>query len=82
MEGPINSTDPTYYYVPYTITGALLGKTVSVSVAPTQAKFMGVPSSGFLVANQISGPSQMTITNSNLHVTNVDFEIVLEHEPQ
>lgn len=82
VEGPINSTDPTYYYVPYTITGALLGKTVSVSVAPTQAKFVGVPPTGFLIANQISGPSQMTITNSNLHVTNVDFEILFESEAQ
>jgi hypothetical protein len=81
-EGPLDSTDPTYYYVPYTIKGALLGKTVYVSVAPTPAKFTGVPPAGSLTAQQISGPTQITITNSNLHVSNVDFEIFFESGPK
>ena len=74
----MDSSDPNYYYVPYTITGALLGKTVFVYVAPTPAKFIGAPSDAVLIANQISGPAQITISNSNLHVSNVDFEIIFE----
>lgn len=77
-EGPLDSSDPAYYYAPYTITGALIGKTVFVSVTPIPAKFIGAPAGGSLVAQQISGPTQITITNSNLHVTNVDFEIISE----
>ena len=82
VEGPLDSSDPTYYYVPYTITGALLGKTVFVSVAPIPAKFIGVPPTGSLTAQQISGPTQITITNSNLHVSNVDFELIFERGAQ
>jgi hypothetical protein len=78
VAGSLDSSDPTYYYVPYTITGALLGKTVFVSVAPIPAKFTGVPATGSLTAQQISGPTQITITNSNLHVSNVDFELTFE----
>lgn len=78
VEGPVDSSDPNYYYVPYTITGALLGKTVFVYVAPTPAKFIGAASDALLIANQISGPAQITISNSNLHVSNVDFEIFFE----
>lgn len=81
-EGPLDSTDPTYYYVPYTITGALLAKTVYVSVVPTPAKFTGFPQDGSLLAQQISGPTQITITNSNLHVSNVDFEVIFNPAPQ
>ncbi len=74
----MDSSDPNYYYVPYAITGALLGKTVFVYVAPIPAKFIGPPSGDVPIVNQISGPAQMTISNSNLHVSNVDFEIIFE----
>ena len=74
----MDSSDPNYYYVPYAITGALLGKTVFVYVAPIPAKFIGPRSGDVPIVNQISGPAHMTISNSNLHVSNVDFEIIFE----
>jgi hypothetical protein len=81
-EGGVNAADDTYYYVPYTITEGLFGKTVTVSVVPIDASFSGAPLGGSLLANQISGPSPISLTNSNLNVTNVDFEMGFVGEPQ
>jgi hypothetical protein len=78
----LDSSDPTYFQVPYTITGALLGKTVTVQIDPIPAGFTGVSASGQLLAQQISGPNPITIGNSNLHVNNVDFELIFEPAPQ
>jgi hypothetical protein len=64
-EGDLNSADKTYYYIPYTITGALLGKTVIVSVVPIAATFSGVQPGGSLFTQQISGPTPIKLTNSN-----------------
>jgi hypothetical protein len=83
-EGALDSSDPTYYRVPYTITGALLGKTVTVQIAPIATGFSisGVPPGGQLLPQQISGPDPITIGNSNLNVTNVDFELDYIPAPQ
>jgi hypothetical protein len=78
VEGDIDSSDSTYYYVPYTITGGLLGKTVSVGVGVIEATFSGVNPPAFLVAQQISGPAFITLTAANRHVTNINFELVMD----
>jgi hypothetical protein len=82
VEGALDASDPTYYYIPYTITGPLLGKTVFVGVDPIPSRFSGVQSSGSLDTQQISGPSPISLTTSNLQVTNVDFEMSFLPAPQ
>ena len=82
VEGAVDSSDPTYYYVPYTITGALLGKTVSVVVDLIAASFSGVPPMEGLVAERISGPAEISLTTTNRHATNVDFEMISQQLPQ
>ena len=82
LEGNLDSTDNRYNYVPYTITGALLGKTVTVFVAPISASFSGAPAFGSLVTQQISGPNPISLTTANRHATNVDFEMDFEEAPQ
>ena len=82
VEGAVDTSDPTYYYVPYTITGALLGKTVSVVVDPIASSFSGVPPAEGLDAEQVSGPTEISLTTTNRHATNVDFEMVSERLPQ
>lgn len=81
-EGAVDAADPTYYYVPYTISGlVLLGTTVSVVVDVIAASFGGV-GNGFLAPEQISGPTSITLTTADLHVTNVDFQLNFEENPQ
>lgn len=82
VEGAVDSSDATYYYVPYTITGSLLGKTVSVSVDPVAASFGGVQPGGELIVEQISGPTEISLTTTNRHATNVDFEMLFQPNPQ
>jgi hypothetical protein len=82
LEGVLNSSDPTYYYVPYTIEGALLGKTVTVAVTPIASGFSGVPGGGSLLAHQISGPTSISLTSTNRHATGVDFEMDFQNAPQ
>jgi hypothetical protein len=81
-EGALNSADDTYYYVPYTITGALLGKTVTVAVQPIPGAFSGASQDGNLLASQISGPTSITLTSTNRHATNVDFEMDFQPGPK
>lgn len=80
-EGALDSSDVTYYYVPYVITGPLLGKTLTVQVSPIQATFSGIQG-GSLVAEQISGPVSIALTTTNRHATDVDFEMKLQPLPQ
>ncbi len=82
VEGNLNSADDTYYYVPYTITGGLLGKTVMVIVAPVATSFTGAPGGGSLMTEQISGPNPISLTTSNLNATNVNFEMEFEPFPK
>lgn len=82
VEGAVNSSDNTYYYVPYTITGALLGKTVTVAVAPIAASFSGAPTFGSLLTSQISGPNPISLTTTNRHATNVDFDMDFVSAPK
>jgi hypothetical protein len=82
LEGTLDSTDSTYYYVPYTITGSLLGKSVFVVVNPIAAAFSGAPTFGQLIATQISGPNPITLTTTNRHATNVNFEMDFEGAPK
>jgi hypothetical protein len=82
LEGGLESSDPIYYYVPYTITGGLLGKTVTVEAAPILSAFSGVQGDGYLTITQISGPTSITLTTSNLTVTNVDFEMDWQSNPK
>lgn len=74
VEGAVDESDPAYYYVPYTITGPLLGKTVSVGVSPILSSF-NVAAAGSPVVTQISGPNPISLTATNRHATNVDFEM-------
>jgi len=82
LEGALNSSDDVYYYVPYSITGGLLGKTVTVFVEPIAKAFSGVPGDGNLMVTQISGPNPVRLTTSNLKVTNVDFEMDWQSAPK
>jgi hypothetical protein len=82
LEGALNSADDTYYYVPYTITVALLGKTVTVVVDPIPGGFSGAPQDGNLSAQQISGPTSISLTSANRHATDVDFEMDFEPAPK
>ncbi|HET8922080.1 MAG TPA: hypothetical protein VFN26_03685 [Candidatus Acidoferrum sp.] len=82
VEGALDSSDQTYYYIPYTITGPLLGKSVSVAVDPMPSKFSGVQTFGLLDTQQISGPSPISLTTTNLQVTNVNFEMFFEPAPK
>ena len=77
MESGLDSSDATYYSVPYTITGALLGKTIQVGVSPIPGSFSGLssPGPGSLLVGQISGPNPIKLTTTNRHATNVDFEM-------
>ena len=75
LEGALSATDGTYYYIPYTITGALLGKTVTVGVGPLSASFSGAPPFGTLSVRQISGPSTISLTATHRHAANIDFEM-------
>lgn len=77
LEGTVNAADPDFYTVPYTIRGALLGKTLIVDVSPIPAAFTPGPAFGFgqLVTSQISGPEPIQLTPVNRHVTGVDFEM-------
>jgi hypothetical protein len=82
LEGTLDSSDNTYYYVPYTITGSLLGKSVFVVVSPIPNAFSGAPTFGSLVARQISGPNMISLTNTNRHATDVNFEMDFEPAPR
>lgn len=81
LEGNIGSLDGEYE-VPYTIAGALLGKTLSVSADPLRARFRGVPSGDTLLTEQISGPNPIKLTVANRHATNVDFEMQGQAPPK
>jgi hypothetical protein len=81
LEGTLDSSDNTYYYVPYKITGSLLGKSVFVAVSPIPDAFSGAPGFGQLVATQISGPNMINLTNTNRHATGVNFELEFEPDP-
>jgi hypothetical protein len=82
VEDALDSADATYYYVPYTISGLeLLGKTVTVEVGAIPASFSGV-ADGWLAAEQISGPTSISLTTADLHATNVDFELRFQPNPQ
>lgn len=80
LEGPINTDDPGYFYVPYKITGALLGKELRVSVNVLQKSF-AAPAFGSLVAGQISGPKQILLTSTNRHAVDVNFEMISVRGP-
>lgn len=82
VESAVDASDNTYYYVPYTITGGLLGKTVTVNVAPITASFSGAPTFGSLLTSQISGPNPISLTTVNRHATNVDFEMDFVSAPK
>ena len=77
VESGLDSSDATYYRVPYTITGALLGKTIRVDISPITGSFSGLssPGPGSLGVGQISGPNPIKLTTANRHATNVDFEM-------
>ena len=77
LEGTVNSADPSFYIVPYTIKGALLGKILTVVVSPIPAAFTPGPEFGFgqFVATQTSGPNPIHLTPANRHVAGVDFEM-------
>lgn len=77
LEGAVNSADSDFHIVPYTIKGALLGKTLSVLVSPIAAAFTPGPAFGFgeLVAGQVNGPDPIQLTPANRHITGVDFEM-------
>lgn len=81
-EGGVNNSDGTYYYVPYTVKGPLLGKSLIMFVAPNPASFSGAPVAGSLVANQISGPNPIRLTSAHRHATDVDFEMTFQPSPQ
>jgi len=80
LEGTLDSSDDIYYYVPYTITGSLLGKSVFVVVNPIPDTFSGTSTSGTLVATRISGPNIINLTTTNRHAT-VDFEMISKGVP-
>lgn len=82
IENTIDSTDATFYYVPYTITGPLLGKTITVIVGLFPDKFSGVQHGGRLLVDQISGPRLINLTVANRHATNIDFEMTFEESPR
>ena len=81
-EGTLDASDNTYFYVPYTITGALLGKNISVLVDPIGAGFYDAPSNGSLYTKQISGPTSIHLTTSHFTATNVDFEMLFDAAPK
>lgn len=66
------------FEVPYTISGPMVGKTVWVAVQPDKSHF-GPPSGSHtvpnLVAEEVGGYRSIDITNSNLHVTGIDFTL-------
>lgn len=78
VEGTVRRSDDGGFEVPYTISGPLVGKTVWVAVQPDKAQF-GPPSGSQtvpnLAANEVGGYRSIDITNSNLHVTGVDFTL-------
>nr|WP_172692668.1 hypothetical protein [Mycolicibacterium sp. CBMA 213] len=80
--GGLDSSDPNYYRVPYTITGALLGKTVSVEIDPIRTAFSGFAMGALIGAKQINGPDPIAIGNLNPQVTGVDFEITFGQAPR
>jgi hypothetical protein len=75
IENPVDSSDSTFHRVPYTITGALLGKTLRVDVVPIPSSFSGAPTSGPLLVAQISGPNPINLNTTNRHATNVNFDM-------
>jgi hypothetical protein len=80
FEGSLDSADAAYYHVPYTISGPLLGKTLLVEVQPISTAFSDAD--GGLTAFQISGDTDITLTTTNLHATNVDFELGILPAPK
>jgi hypothetical protein len=81
-EGSVDSSHGTYYHVPYSITGPLLGKSLIVFVTPNPASFSGVPPLGSLIASQISGPNPVRLTSTNRHAAGVNFEMTFEQGPR
>lgn len=77
LEGSVNAADPNFYIVPYTIKGALLGKSLTVAVSPIPAAFTPGPAFGFgeLVVTQTGGASPIQLTPANRHISGVDFEM-------
>jgi hypothetical protein len=78
VEDVLNSTDKEYYYIPYVIKGALLGKSLTVLITIDSNSFtIKIVGNYFLGIEQINGPNVISLTSFNRHQTNVDFEIQL-----
>ncbi|KAH0562636.1 hypothetical protein GP486_002687 [Trichoglossum hirsutum] len=82
LEDALDSSDDTYYYVPYAITGSLFGKSVFVVIKPIPDAFSGAPTFGQLITTQISGPNMINLTNTNRHATDVNFEMIFQQAPR
>jgi hypothetical protein len=84
VPGTVDSSDSVYYSVPYTITGALLGKTVRVGVKQIDSSFnfIDLPQNSLVGVGQISGPNPVILNVANRHATEVNFEMSATQGPR